>query len=97
MFGTLEVHLVGESLDLFTLAQMTITEVKDGTYSYSHHKKTLFNFHIEGRSMIMNKGNFSCDGGEGDEIRKAVNEEIMNIDENDDGDGNDVSEDEWNN
>ena len=53
-FGSLKPHFLGGSLDIATLAHMTIIDTKGGINKYPHHKQVLFTFPEATRTTISN-------------------------------------------
>lgn len=60
-FDTLESHFLASSLDIATLAHMSLFDIKGGINKYSHHKQILFSFPAVARITISNKQNWNCD------------------------------------
>lgn len=60
-FDTLEPHFLGDSLDIATLAHMSILDTDGGTDKYPHYRQILFAFPMAGRTIIANKRNWNCD------------------------------------
>ena len=69
-FGNLKPHFLGESLDMATLAYMTIIDTKGGINKYPHHKQILFTFPEVTCTTISNKRNWNC-------VRVIVREVVM--------------------
>jgi len=58
---TPELHFLGRSVDISTLAHMSILDTRGGTIKYPHHKQILFTFPVVARTTIANKKNWNCD------------------------------------